>query len=308
MTEDTGKRQADGADMFTEWMKKMSGTWEQAQRWSQMMQTPPGGFPGMSDAGAASEATKAFMSGGKIAMAMASKLGEPENVDAFLKSMSTMPEISQYMSKQIADTYLEMQKMWSEHLSKFDQHKKAYNFDGIDENFFRMLRDVYDKEFRRYFNVPTLGLNRFQQERRNRFMDEMNKLQLALSEFLYLFSVPIEKSSQVMREKTEEMVEKGELPENFKDYYNMWVKILEGHYMTLLQSPEYVQAMAKAIEALVNFNKAKSDVLEDMLEGLPVATSKEMDDLSREFYELKRKVRDLSKRMDQRKTADSESA
>lgn len=304
MAEQAEKKQFDPATMFAEWMKQMGGVWNQAGLWTRMMQMP-GVFPEMPDKGAASKAGKAFLSSSKIAMALAQKLGEPENMEAFLKAMDTLPEVSLSMGQQIVGTYLEMQKMWTDQMAKMDRHKEAYNFEGVDENFFRMWQDIYQKEFKRYFNIPTLGLIRFQQERQNRFLDECNNFQLALSEFLYLFSVPVEKSAQVMREKTEEMAEKGEIPDNFKDFYNMWVKVLEGHYMTLLQSEEYVAAMSKTIEALVRYIQAKEDFFEDMLAVVPVPTNKEMDELYKEFYELKRKVRDMSKRLDRYEKQDA---
>ena len=34
-------------------------------------------------------------------------------------------------------------------------------------------------------------------------------------------------------------------PEDPKAYYQMWIKILEGHYMTLFQSPDYVKTLGE---------------------------------------------------------------
>lgn len=308
MADDAKAGQSDYTAMFSDWMKQMTGMWDQTRMWTDMMGMKPGAFPGMSDSKTSSKAEKAFMSSSKIAMALAGKLGEPENVEAILKAMDTLPEISMSMGRQITDTFLGMQKKWTDQISKMDQQKKAYNFDGIDENIIRMWKDTYENEIKKYFHIPTLGLNRFQQERQNRLLDEFNNFQLTLAEFMYVFNAPVEKSAQVMREKTEEMAEKGEIPENFKDYYNMYIKVLEGHYMTLLQSPEYVEAMSKTIEALVRFKKAKEDVFEDILVSFPIPTHKEMDELYRDFHEMKRKIRELTKRLDRYEKQDSETA
>jgi len=110
----------------------------------------------------------------------------------------------------------------------------------------------------------------------------------------------VEKSSAVMQEKVEELIEKGDIHDNFKDYYNMWIKILEGHYMTLLKSPEYTQVMNKTVEALVQYRKAKDEVMYDVLEKLPIPTNKDMDELYKDFYLLKKKVRELSKKLEER--------
>lgn len=145
--------------------------------------------------------------------------------------------------------------------------------------------------------IPSLGLARFYQERINRLMDETSQFQMALSEFMYLFIVPFEKTAKVMQEKTEEMMEKGDVPNDFREYYNIYIKVLEGHYMTLLQSPEYVRVMSDTINALVKYKKAKEEVLYDMLNTLPIPTNREMDELYKEFNILKRHVREHEKRM-----------
>ena len=100
---------------------------------------------------------------------------------------------------------------------------------------------------------------------------------------------------QVMQDKIGEMAENGTLPEDSKVYYNMWVKVLEGHYMTLYQTPEYVETMARTINALADFSAARNAVLEDMLSLLPVARKSDMDDMARELYELKKRLRKLEK-------------
>jgi polyhydroxyalkanoate synthesis regulator phasin len=75
----------------------------------------------------------------------------------------------------------------------------------------------------------------------------------------------------------------------------MWIKVLEGHFMTLFQTPEYVETMGKTITVLAEFTCAKDAVMEDVLRGFPVASRSELDDLARELYELKKRIRKLEK-------------
>ena len=101
-----------------------------------------------------------------------------------------------------------------------------------------------------------------------------------------------------MQEKLAELSEAGELPEDPQKYYQMWIKILEGHYMTLFQSTEYVETMGKALDAMSEFSAAKNDLLEDMLAIFPVSTQKDTDDLYREIYLLKKRIKALEKKLD----------
>jgi class III poly(R)-hydroxyalkanoic acid synthase PhaE subunit len=247
----------------------------------------------------ASQAQKMLLSSGKLLHLMLAKMSDPASIEAALQGMETLPEVSMNMMQQSVNSFVEMQKKLTEQASKIGKQTEAYKFEGIDENVFKMLKETYDKEIRKFFNVPALGLTRFYQERVNRLADETQQFQMALSEFLYLFSVPFEKTAKVMQEKTEEMVETGDVPSDIKEYYNMYIKVLEGHYMTLLQSPEYIRVMSDTLNALVKYQQAKEEVLSDMLSALPVPTNKEMDELYRDFHVLKKRVRALSQRMDQ---------
>jgi polyhydroxyalkanoate synthesis regulator phasin len=98
-----------------------------------------------------------------------------------------------------------------------------------------------------------------------------------------------------MQEKLGQMAESGELTDDTKVYYNMWVKVLEGHFMTLFQTPEYVDTLSRTVNALADYSDARNAVFEDMLNQLPVATRSDMDDMARELYEVKKRLRKLEK-------------
>ena len=122
-------------------------------------------------------------------------------------------------------------------------------------------------------------------------------MQVAVGEFLHHLNAPVEKSLKAMQEKIEEQAKEGKLSENFKDYYNMWIKILEGHYMTLYKTPEYIESMGRALSAVEEYKIARDNVLMDLLQFLPIPTNKEMDELYKEFYVLKKTVKEMAKKL-----------
>ncbi len=292
--------QGDLTALFAEWTKSATDFWGNMLKTEGGMFGP---FPGATEknqAGPTYQAQKTWETGAKIFQSLMSTLNEPENLNAMMRGMDSLPEFVMKMTQQSWDGYLNLQKRWADQAVRMGKHTEAYKFEGIDQNVFKAWNEIYEKEFRKFLNVPQLGLNRFQQERVNRFVDRFNIFQAALSEFLYMFYIPIEKSSVVMQEKVEELAEKGEIHGNFKDYYNMWIRILEGHYMTLLKSPEYTQVMDNTIDALVQYRSAKEELLYDMLADLPVPTNRDMDELYKDFYLLKKKVKALSKKVEGR--------
>jgi hypothetical protein len=159
------------------------------------------------------------------------------------------------------------------------------------------LKEIYEKEIRQFFYVPQLGLTRSYQERFSLFMDRLNLLEATSAEFLSLIYLPFEQSFKVMQLELEKLTKEGKVPKETKEYYNLWVKILEGHFMTLFKSPEFNQTLADVFNKLSEFIVAKNEVLQDVLQILPVPTYKEIDELYKDLHILKKKVRDLERQL-----------
>ncbi len=229
---------------------------------------------------------------------MSSVIAEPMAADALLKGAAVLPEL---MMKAIGsgwEGYFRVLQQTLQRVGKIGQQTEAYTFENLDENIFNIWSDIYRKELSPLFNVPQLGLTRFYQERIGETVDKFNVFQSAFSQFLRILTLPVEKSSKVMQQKVDELAREGTLPENSQDYYRMWIKILEGHYMTLFKSPEYAQTLKETLDTLDGYLIARQQILSDMLQSLPVPTDKEMDELYRDIYELKKKVKALEKKSD----------
>ncbi len=219
----------------------------------------------------------------------------PESLASLFKGSGTMPELLNRFGQAVTGSLSELQSKMSQGASRFGESVDGYNFEKIDENIFHVWTELYENEFQKFFQIPQLGLTREYQERINHMMDKFHLFQANQAEFLRLLGLPFQRSFGVMQEKIAVMTEADELPDNANEYYQMWIKILEGHFMTLFQTPEYVGAMTKTINSLTHFTAAKNAVIEDMIKGLPIARQSEMDDLAEDVYELKRRIRKLEK-------------
>ncbi|UCF03510.1 MAG: hypothetical protein JSV14_07725 [Deltaproteobacteria bacterium] len=231
---------------------------------------------------------------------MVSAYSTPETMDAAARGMHALPEIVLRMAKTGWEGYFHLQQQWLEKAGTIGSRTEAYKFEDLDRDTFRAWLEIYQKDFGQFLNIPQLGLTRSYQERINRAVDKFNLFQVEAAEFLYLFYLPLEKSLRVMGENFQELSQEGNLSDNFKDYYNMWIKILEGHYMTLFKSPEYTLALSKAINSAEDFIDARQELLADGLKALHIPTDKDMDELYKELYLLKKKVKALEKKVDNR--------
>ena len=224
-------------------------------------------------------------------------MSEPESASAAANSVSALPEILIKMARSGFDAAMQIQNHLMEKAGKIGKRTEAYNFDNLDQDVFKALTDVYEKELRQYLKIPPLGLTRFYQERFNELLDKHILFETTLAEFLSILYLPMEKSFKVLQEKLQEMAEQGHLPSEAKESYGMWLKILEGHYMNLFKSKEYTDALHRTLNKLEDFLIAKNDAMRDFLQLLPVVTHKDMDDMYREFYLLKKRVKELEKQL-----------
>ena len=222
-------------------------------------------------------------------------MGEPESASATANSVSALPEILMKMAGSGFESAMQIQNHLMEKASKIGKRTEAYNFDNLDQEVFKALTDIYEKELRQYLKIPPLGLTRFYQERFNEMLDKHNLFETTLAEFLSILYLPMEKSFNVLQEKLQERAEEGNLPSEGKESYALWLKILEGHYMNLFKSKEYTDALHRTLNKLEDFLIAKNEAMRDFLQLFPIVTHKDMDEMYKEFHLLKRRVKKLEK-------------
>ncbi len=277
------------------WLKTSADMWGASLR----MLASAGEYTGNRDPdknGGSSKLRDAWRSNLKALQAFSTTMSEPGAVAGLLKGANTLPEILMKMIQPTMEGLFHLQKEWIEKASRIGKSTAAYNFENLDQEAFRAWSEIYEKEFRQFLNIPQLGLTRFYQERIGEATDKFNVFQAAMAEFLSVLYLPVEKSSKVMQEQLAEMADQGKLPDKAKDYYRIWIKTLEGHYMTLFKSPEYTQELRRTLNALGEYTVARQKILEDALRMLPVPTQKDMDDFYKEIYLLKKRIRELEKK------------
>ncbi len=289
---------ADDANMFAQWTETMTDMWGSMLR----LWFPDGVAPGANENGRpeAHRGTHARVRASAEAalknwQAISGALSAPESLEALFKGAGAMPEVLAHLAQSSFNSFLEMQQKILDQAGRLGEHVDAYTFTNIDQNLFRTWTEMYEQEFSRFLQVPKLGLVREYQERISQAVDAYNRFQATLTEFLQLMAMPVGRSFTVLQEQVAEMAEKGELPEEGRAYYDMWIKVLEGHYMTLFQTQEYTDTFARTLNSLSAYQSARNAVIEDMLSGLPIPTQSETDSLYQEIHRLKRRLRALEK-------------
>lgn len=279
--------------LFPFWLKSSTDVW------SNLAQAIPDiKIAGQeSPTGASNRFVEQWQKNLKLMKSFSQKMSEPESAAAAINAINTLPEIMLKMVKSGWEACFQAQQHILEKAGKIGKRVEAYNFDNLDQEVFKAFTDIYEKELHQYFQIPQLGLSRFYQERFNDLLDKQNIFETTLAEFLSIICLPMEKSFKVLQEKLQTMSQEGTLPKEPKENYAIWVKILEGHYMNLFQSPEYTNALHNTLEKMEDFIVAKNNCLQDFLQFFPVPTTKEMDELYKELHQLKKRVKELEKQV-----------
>ena len=277
---------------FFDWIKKAANIWLGG-----IAQTMPSGSETIlkTQSSVQNRFTEQLQTNLNLLKSFSRMMTEPESASATVNSMSALPEIMMKIAISGVEAAMKTQIHLMEKANRIGKRAEAYNFDNLDQQVFKALTDIYEQELRQYLKIPPLGLTRFYQERFNDMLDKHNIFQTTLAEFLSILYLPMEQSFQVLQDKLREMAEQGNLPGNIKETYGMWLKILEGHFMNLFQSSEYLDALHRTLNHLEDFLIAKDNAMLDFLQTIPVVTQKDMDDLYKEFHLLKKRVRELEK-------------
>jgi len=226
---------------------------------------------------------------------LSSVAGDPGAMDAFSNLGRAMPGLMLQMVKAGWKSYFYLQQQWLEKAGRVGKSTRPFNFDNLDEEVFKTWTEIYEKEFRQFFHIPQLGLTRFYQEKINATLDKHNRFQSQYAEFMHLIMLPVEKTYKVLQKQLSDMAREGKLPENSNDYYKLFIKILEGHFMSLFKSPDYVAVMAKTLDAFEDFVEARNAITQDVLKAMAMPTQNELDELYKEMYLLKKRINLLEK-------------
>jgi class III poly(R)-hydroxyalkanoic acid synthase PhaE subunit len=222
----------------------------------------------------------------------------PENQDTLYRSVLTYTEALTQAAGDSLENFTEFQSQVVKSFAKVGEHTKAYNLDDLDHSTFESFRELYRSELQKYLKIPKIGLPREFHERLSELADKSNIFSSYLLELIYQFTTPFEKTNRAMQTKIKGMLEGGEVVEDTRQVYNEWIKVLEGHFMELLKSREYTDVLNNTITSLAAYKGVKNEVTDVFLKEMQIPTGREMDEVYKDIYQMKRKIRELTRQVE----------
>lgn len=226
---------------------------------------------------------------------LSSVMSEPAAASALASGSMSLPDIVSKFFQASFTSFLNSQAHISEKLSQMGKNSQAVNIENFDRESLKAWSDFYEKDLKRYLRIPQLGLVRTYQERFNHTIDRFAIFSAAFGEFLQILLLPMEKAFKTLHEKIEEHARTDSLPDDPRAYYQLWIKVLEGHYMSLYKTKRYTAKLAETLKAYEEFVSARNQVFTDALQSLPIPTNKDLDELYSELYQVKKRLRELER-------------
>jgi polyhydroxyalkanoate synthesis regulator phasin len=230
-------------------------------------------------------------------------ISAPKNQEELHKGIIAFSEALTQLTSETLENFTEFQSQIVKSFAKVGEHTKAYTYDDLNHSAFESFRELYRSEIQKYLNIPKIGLPREFHERLSQMTDKYTLFYSHLTELFYFFSLPFEKTHRTMQKKIKEMLERGEITEDSNKAYNEWIKTLEGNFMELLKSTEYTEVLNNTIISLADCKNAKRDVVSIYLKDLQIPTSTEMDEVYKTLYQMKKKIRELTKQVEELQNA-----
>lgn len=277
------------------WIKASTDFWKStASAWPATFEgsPPASGSAGKEEDAGVGDPMKMFS---EIWQALFNLINKPETGE--FHPVSSLTEWVLKASQPLWAGSLLFQKQWREGEEK-DSSGAREGFANLTQKMTKSWLELYEKEFGQILNMPQLGLTRGYQERVNQTIEKFIHYQRALTEFVQYLLIPMEKAYLEVQEEIKNLEEQGKI--TFKDakpYYEMWIRILERDYMAVLKSDEYTEKLGNTMKALRDYRVMRMQFLTDVLQDLPIPTNKDMDEVYKDLYLLKKRVKELEKKV-----------
>ena len=283
--------------VFADWVKSQVGAWEEAvKRTAQAWQAPLGDAPGGAGEPGKQPGPDEIGKGVlEFFQALSAIAGTPKPGD--FQSAKSVPDLMVKMLQPFWGYSIKLQKQWAE-MTGATATGEPENMAEIVKQMTKTFYDGQAEDFRKILNVPQLGLNRYYQERFNKAIEKASDYQSALTEFLQLLMIPVEKSYYAVQEEIAKLEKEGKAAnQDSRALYQLWIQKLEDHYMALLRSDDYMNTLRETLNCLHDYRAARAEFFMDLLQNLPIPTNKDMDELYKDLHILKKRVKELERKV-----------
>ncbi|MGI5876073.1 MAG: poly(R)-hydroxyalkanoic acid synthase subunit PhaE [Dethiobacteria bacterium] len=218
----------------------------------------------------------------------------PEPFRSLLKTPAEMGELSQKVIFNFLQPWVEASKnLQVKYLEAVKGDREAY----LD--FIKLWNEAYQNSFGKMLRLPAFGWSREALESWSASTDSFMKHLAATNKFLAAILKTGQDVMEHLLKKIVEMAEKGQAPSTFNEFYQLWWRTNEEAYLELFKTDIFSRLIGETVDAWVLFKKQYDNLIDDLIsQSLPIPTSKEMDDLYKTVYQVRKTVKEHSMKIE----------
>jgi hypothetical protein len=171
-------------------------------------------------------------------------------------------------------------------------------------DFFELWKKTYEATYGKIIDMPIMGPSREGADRLRKNFEATINLNSAWAQSMASFQSAFMEASR----KTQENVDRQAAEEgvsssshkkgSHKDYYDIWMETYSKTFSEFLKSRFFASDLAKLTSNSMDFQKSSRELVEEiLLKPANIPTRTEIDDLCKEVYLLKKKVKELARNM-----------
>lgn len=163
---------------------------------------------------------------------------------------------------------------------------------AFHESWHRAYEDVFGK----FLKVPSVGPMRELVEKLKQDVDSFLSYAGAIAEFYVNMYEPGIDALEDVGKKGADILGGGS-PEEIRQFYGFLIETLEKRFFELFKSPAFGETLKSVLSASLEFRRRHFDMMEELLKETPVVTRTEADEIHEQVYKLKKRVRELEKKL-----------
>jgi hypothetical protein len=168
------------------------------------------------------------------------------------------------------------------------------------QEFFDLWSENSKATFGKLFDIPTVGPMREKSEKMMKGFPIFSNLYASwMDSNAKLQSVFMEAMHETYENAATEM--KGEIgPEKYRDFYKIWMETYSKTFKEFLNSDGFTSDWGKFMSNYLDFQEYNREMLEEnYLKPMNIPTKTEIDEIIKEVYSLKKKVRELTSQINE---------
>jgi class III poly(R)-hydroxyalkanoic acid synthase PhaE subunit len=166
-----------------------------------------------------------------------------------------------------------------------------------------IFRDDYDKTAGKIFNMPAMGYFSQFQQRFNQLVDSYIRYRNALNEyFTLLYQTGIKGAEKVVGRIDDFRSDDWTTKEAAHKFYRAWMTINEETFHDLFVSPQFIAMLNEVLTRGLLFRKSMDEFYDKLVENSPLPNRRDMDEVYKSLYELRKELRALKKETDRLKS------